>query len=116
MCSSVAAKSAEVWAESLRRVGELTSRELEVFALLSQGSSNQELADALFVSERTIRAHLSSISAKLRLASRLQLCLASHAHTHGCRSAEANIVANDNSDATRSWPTLMRSGRAISTV
>ncbi|MGK5547536.1 response regulator transcription factor [Streptomyces sp. URMC 127] len=89
--------STEAWADALPRVGQLTSREREVFVLLSHGSSNQELADALFVSERTIRAHLSSISAKLRLGSRLQLCLASHAHNHGCRVRPMHIVADDNS-------------------
>lgn len=95
----IAVKSVETWVEALRRVEQLTSRELEVFGLLPQGASNQEMADVLFVSERTIRAHLSSISVKLRLASRLQLCLAAHAHKYGCRHAAAEIVADDSSDA-----------------
>ncbi|MFE5871737.1 response regulator transcription factor [Streptomyces roseifaciens] len=96
---SIKRLSTEAWVDALQRVEQLTSRELEVFALLSQGGSNQALADELFVSERTIRAHLTSISAKLRLASRLQLCLASHAHSYGCRSCSTDIVVNDNSVA-----------------
>jgi DNA-binding NarL/FixJ family response regulator len=116
MYPSAATKSVEAWAEALQRVGQLTTRELEVFGLLSQGVSNQELADSLFVSERTVRAHLSSISAKLRLKSRLQLCLAAHAHNYGCRGAAAKIVADDNSGTTRPCPRLMSSGRGISTA
>ncbi|MEU1816643.1 LuxR C-terminal-related transcriptional regulator [Streptomyces roseifaciens] len=87
----------EAWVDALPRVDQLTARELEVFTLLSHGSSNQALADALFVSERTIRAHLTSIAIKLGLDSRLQLCLASHAHNHGCCTRPLHIVADDNS-------------------
>ncbi|WP_424889592.1 response regulator transcription factor [Streptomyces sp. XH2] len=99
MGCSVKEVSFEAWADALPRVEHLTSRELEVFRLLSHGSSNQAMADALFVSERTVRAHLTSISAKLRLDSRLQLCLASHAHNHGCRTRPVHIVATDNGAA-----------------
>ncbi|CAM5600084.1 helix-turn-helix domain-containing protein [Streptomyces avidinii] len=96
----IAVKSTEVWVAALPRVDRLTSREREVFALLSQGVSNQALADSLYVSERTVRAHISNISEKLELDSRLQLCLASHSHNFGCRAALAKTVADDNSGAS----------------
>ncbi len=42
----------------------LTPRELEVLALLSEGLSNKEIADRLFVSERTIVGHKSNLMSK----------------------------------------------------
>ncbi|MFE5492208.1 LuxR C-terminal-related transcriptional regulator [Streptomyces virginiae] len=95
----IAVKPAEAWVAALPRVDRLTSREREVFALLSEGVSNQALADSLYVSERTVRAHISSISEKLRLDSRMQLCLASHSYNFGCRAALVKTVADDNGDA-----------------
>jgi two-component system, NarL family, response regulator LiaR len=53
----------------------LTEREVEVLRLVAQGRSNQEIARALVVSEGTVRTHVSSILAKLQLASRTQAAL-----------------------------------------
>ncbi|HEX2063891.1 MAG TPA: response regulator transcription factor [Acidimicrobiales bacterium] len=56
-------------------VEELTSREREVLALLARGLTNRQLADALFVSEKTVKTHVSSILSKLHLADRTQAAL-----------------------------------------
>jgi two-component system, NarL family, response regulator LiaR len=53
----------------------LTPRELEVLQLLAQGLSNRSIAEALFISDRTVQAHLTSIFAKTQVSSRLEAVL-----------------------------------------
>jgi len=53
----------------------LTAREAEVLRLVAQGLSNQEIADRMVISERTVRTHVSNILDKLHLANRTQAAL-----------------------------------------
>ena len=53
-------------------LGVLTERETEVLLLVARGRSNIEIADALFVSEATVKTHVSNILAKLDLDNRVQ--------------------------------------------
>ncbi|MGM0445861.1 MAG: response regulator [Bacillota bacterium] len=50
----------------------LTDRELDVLALLGRGLSNQEIADELVVSIKTVKTHVSNILSKLEVGSRTQ--------------------------------------------
>lgn len=53
----------------------LSERERDVVLLIDQGKSNREIADALFISERTVKAHLSTIYKKLCVEDRVHLIL-----------------------------------------
>ena len=53
----------------------LTDRETEVLKLLARGKANKQIADGLYVSEKTVKAHVSSILMKLGVQSRTQAAL-----------------------------------------
>ena len=54
----------------------LSQREQEILRLVAKGSSNKEVANALFISENTVKVHLRNIMEKLHVHSRLQAALA----------------------------------------
>jgi DNA-binding NarL/FixJ family response regulator len=53
----------------------LTSRQLEVAALIAEGRTNHDIAVRLMISERTVENHVARILAKLDLSSRTQVAL-----------------------------------------
>jgi NarL family two-component system response regulator LiaR len=53
----------------------LTAREVETLRLVAQGLTNQEIAEKLSISERTVGKHVSNILEKLHLANRTQAAL-----------------------------------------
>ena len=53
----------------------LTRRELEILQELAQGLSNRELAEKLFISEKTVKNHLTSIFQKCGVTDRTQAVL-----------------------------------------
>lgn len=55
------------------RIKDLTNREIEVSELVVMGLSNKEIGNQLFITERTVKAHLVNIYSKLELRSRAQL-------------------------------------------
>lgn len=55
------------------KFGGLTERERTIAALIAQGKSNRDIADALVVSERTVETHVSNIFFKLGFSSRTQI-------------------------------------------
>ncbi|MCX7708031.1 MAG: response regulator transcription factor [Anaerolineae bacterium] len=56
-----------------QRLDVLTEREREVLTLIAEGKSNQEIADALVISVKTVNRHRENIMAKLNLHSRVEL-------------------------------------------
>jgi NarL family two-component system response regulator LiaR len=59
----------------------LTRREQEVLRLLAAGQSDRDIAEALFIGQRTVSWHVSAILSKLGVSSRTQLAV--KAHTDG---------------------------------
>jgi len=57
-------------------IADLTERELEVLQQLAAGRSNAEIADALYLSEATVKTHLSRVLAKLEVRDRVQAVIA----------------------------------------
>ena len=53
----------------------LTEREVEVLILVARGLPNQDIANSLYISERTVRTHVSNMLSKLHLANRTQAAL-----------------------------------------
>jgi LuxR family maltose regulon positive regulatory protein len=58
----------------------LTARELEVHRLLAAGLTNRQIAEALFVSEKTVKVHVRHIYDKLGVRSRMHVALQSREH------------------------------------
>jgi DNA-binding NarL/FixJ family response regulator len=54
---------------------ELSQREKEVVGLVASGHRNKEIANKLFISEQTVKTHLSNIFQKLEISDRLELAL-----------------------------------------
>jgi NarL family two-component system response regulator LiaR len=53
----------------------LTAREREVIRLVALGRSNREIAQDLFISEKTVKTHISNLMGKLNLEHRTQLAI-----------------------------------------
>lgn len=56
-------------------LAELTARELEILRMLAAGKRNKEIADTLFISEKTVKNHISNILFKLQVNTRTEAAL-----------------------------------------
>jgi DNA-binding NarL/FixJ family response regulator len=61
-----------------QRLATLTEREREVAAAIGAGASNAEVATSLFMSEATVKAHVSRLFTKLDVANRVQIAIVVH--------------------------------------
>jgi len=62
------------------RIAQLTQREREIIAVASSGLTNRQVANKLNISEATVRHHLSSVFAKLRVTNRGELIIFAYRH------------------------------------
>lgn len=60
---------------------ELTGREYEVLQLIAKGRSNQEIAEELFISLKTVKTHVSNILSKLEVTDRTQAAIYAYQHS-----------------------------------
>ena len=73
--SSGLIESMEEEEQEKKKLGGLTGRELEVLKLLSRGYSNAKIGQKLFISEGTVKKHITSILGKLCLENRVEAVL-----------------------------------------
>ena len=59
----------------IKMENELTQREYEVLTLIAEGRNNKEIADELFISEKTVKNHVSNIFRKLNVSDRTQAAI-----------------------------------------
>ena len=63
------------------KIATLTEREREVITLIGEGLRNKHIAERLYISEATVRHHLTSVFAKLDVSDRFELAI--YAYQHG---------------------------------
>ena len=74
------------------RLSQLTPQELQIARFVAEGLSNKEVAAQLFLSPRTIDAHLRNVFAKLGISSRTQLARAAFAERPSQRTKAVHAV------------------------
>ena len=62
------------------KIATLTEREREVIALIGEGLKNRQIADRLFISEGTVRNHLTTVFSKLEVSDRFELLIYAYRH------------------------------------
>jgi len=67
--------------ETVHLHDDLTEREMEILLLMSEGKTNQEIAEQLFISIKTVKVHVSNILSKLQVHDRTQAVI--YAFEHG---------------------------------
>ncbi|HET9290627.1 MAG TPA: response regulator transcription factor [Actinomycetes bacterium] len=78
LIAEFAARGGTGSAAARKRLEALTGRELEVVVAVAQGLSNAQIGRRLFMSEATVKAHVSSILAKLGMTNRVQAAILAH--------------------------------------
>jgi DNA-binding NarL/FixJ family response regulator len=66
------------------KIATLTAREREIIAQIGHGLKNKQIAEHLFISETTVRHHLTSIFNKLEVCDRLELVIYAYRHKLAC--------------------------------
>jgi len=82
-----------------RELADLTAREHDVFRLIAAGHSNAEIAQELYISDTTVKTHVTHILQKLNLRDRVQLVVL--AYQTGIVEADAQRPSSHNDDPLR---------------
>lgn len=61
--------------KDLMKIDSLTKREYEVLTLIAEGLNNRDIADKLFISEKTVKNHVSNIFKKIKVNDRIQAAI-----------------------------------------
>ncbi|MBN2822138.1 MAG: response regulator transcription factor [Coriobacteriia bacterium] len=77
--------------DPLNRVDQMTVRETEVWRLMARGLNNKQIAERLFITERTVKFHVSHILSKIDVSSRSAAVAC--AYTSGLMGQEADCVS-----------------------
>jgi DNA-binding NarL/FixJ family response regulator len=78
----------------------LTQRETDILALLAEGKSNRDISRALFLSEKTVKAHLAAVFRKLGVGNRTQAAMAAVSMGIGPTPFAMDPEDNEPSNAT----------------
>lgn len=92
----IATPAAEAIAPS-NGAGELTRREFEILKLAADGHSNAQMAKMLWVTEQTVKFHLSNIYRKLDVSNRTEA--SRWAQLHGLLTVPDSVLANEHPNA-----------------
>ncbi|MFE2108787.1 LuxR C-terminal-related transcriptional regulator [Kitasatospora sp. NPDC059463] len=84
---------------SASRIGSLSDRQEEVLHLLVLDLSNQQVADHLGITERTVKAHVAALMDRLGVHSRLRLAMVALYHRMTTVPADNGHDANDRLDS-----------------
>ncbi len=79
----------------------LTPQEHKVIALVSLGLKNQDIGRRLFISERTVRHHLSSVFEKLGVSDRLELIILAFSQGWAQLPSHSNMTPKNASNVVR---------------
>ncbi len=97
----------------------LSNREAEVAELVSKGLSNKEVANKLFVTEKTVKFHLTNIYKKMSVKSRAQLivwCLPHLGFVESEIQAQAQATTTQNQAAGASINTIPAGNATVSAM
>ena len=83
----------EAWGHLSNRLVCLTPREIQVAQMVGNGAVNKQIAVGMNITERTVKAHLTSIFRKLNLSDRLQLALVVSLRNYDYRRVSKSTVS-----------------------